>query len=536
MTQASQSPNRPTEERIVELLAYVGQIVSSSKSLDTILYATLNMIRSMLDVERCSVMILDPVEKVLRMRSATVIPREEWPLIKVPLGDSISGIVARDAKPLLIEDIKNSPYSHFARGGGYNSESIICVPIQVKGRVIGVLNVNNRPDQNAFSRGDLELVLATAGFVGLAIENARLGHASEDLRTHLEGVVESLHHGVVSATLEGRITLWNQRFLALLGLTEEDVTGGKELHDCMPPSLWEVIKDSVYDSREYAVESRIEVDFNAPGLGRIPLEVRTSPLTDARGRLDGILVTLADLTVQRELAELRRLGQLEANFLAMVSHELRTPLTAIKGAVSILESNSPVEHEQAQTLQRIIASNSERLIRIVNDLLDVVKIEHHTFTIVRARMDLAAAVEAALKPCKIFGAQKDVSIEKQLAPCEVDGDDQRLRQVVWQLVDNAIKFSPKGQKVEVKLERQGRFAVLTVRDHGSGIPASTRSRVFDRFYQCEGAMTRSAGGTGVGLFLAKTVVDEHGGRIELLDTGGNGTEFKVSLPLPPGES
>jgi L-methionine (R)-S-oxide reductase len=157
-------------KRLVDLLNHVGHIVSSSKNLDTMLIATVNLIRTTLNVDRCSILIVDPVNNVLRMKAASGIPFDEWANVRVKVGDGISGGVAASGKPLLVQDIHNSAYADKSNTQRYATSSFICAPLIVKSRTIGVINVNNKSDQQPFHTEDMELVSSVSGLVALAID------------------------------------------------------------------------------------------------------------------------------------------------------------------------------------------------------------------------------------------------------------------------------------------------------------------------------------------------------------------------------
>lgn len=256
-----------------------------------------------------------------------------------------------------------------------------------------------------------------------------------------------------------------------------------------------------------------------------------TPLAKDASSRHVVLITVTDMSLQRELAKLRRLEDLETNFLSMVSHELRTPLTAIKGATSILSSGGATDPDQRETLLRIVQNNTERLIRLVDDLLDVSTIEHNSLTLNTEVVDLRVLIEAAVGDMLPAAERKECTVRMELEDhVTVRGDERRLRQVFTQLMSNAVKFSRRGGEIVVRLIASDDMARVCFRDCGPGIPASARDKVFEKFFQVEDPMTRSAGGTGIGLYIAKAIVDAHGGGISVLESGEWGTEMVVDLP------
>lgn len=517
-------------ERLLDLLSHVGQIVSSAKNLDTILYATVSLIKTMLDVERCSVLIMDPQTHTLRMKAASNIPSEEWDSIRIPLGEGICGAVARDARPLLVEDVDTSPYSGQSPRGRYSTSSFICVPLLIKGRAVGVINANNRNDNARFSREHLELMTALAGFLALSIDNSRLFMASEGLRTHLENTIESLPAALFSVDLSHRVTLCNGRFSRLLGTPENSPLEGRTVEEVLPAALRSRAVPMIDETAEYGISGTGEMNYSAPS-GNVEIEISTVPLTDTHGGIDGVLVTITDISVRREIMELRRIDEMKTNFISMVSHELRTPLTSIKGAVHLLGSSSgegmtPKQNE----LIALIDGNADRLARLVNNILDVVNIENNTMSIVRKPEDIRAMVETCIASFQPAALKKGVLFAVDLEACTAVIDRDRIYQAVNVLLDNALKFTPRAGKVYVTLAQRTGTLRLSVRDTGCGISPEARRGLFTKFYQSENPLTRKTGGSGIGLYIARAIVQLHGGSIIVGESTDVGAEFLIVLP------
>ncbi|WP_224247971.1 GAF domain-containing sensor histidine kinase [Hyalangium gracile] len=241
-----------------------------------------------------------------------------------------------------------------------------------------------------------------------------------------------------------------------------------------------------------------------------------------------------DITEQKRLEdERRRVEQLKNEFISTVSHELRTPLTSIRGALGLIEGGiaGPLSPEMAEMI-RIAQSNSQRLLRLINDILDLEKMESGQLDLRLRPEELAELVSQAITSQRGDATQHDVRVEAVLeapdARAVVDAD--RLIQVLTNLLSNAIKFSPPGERVRIRLERlEGRVYIL-VEDCGPGIPESFRERVFQKFAQADGSDTRSKGGTGLGLSISRTLVERMGGTLDFLTQEGAGTTFRVMLP------
>ncbi|WP_224243758.1 ATP-binding protein [Hyalangium gracile] len=244
-----------------------------------------------------------------------------------------------------------------------------------------------------------------------------------------------------------------------------------------------------------------------------------------------------DVTQQKRLeAERRRVEQLKNEFISTVSHELRTPLTSIRGALSLLEAGvvGPLP-ETVSDMVHIANKNSERLLRLINDILDLEKVEAGQLDFRLEPLVLSELVTQAVEAHQGYAAQYGVGVELQLkaqgARVMVDGD--RFTQVLANLLSNAIKFSPAGGRVRLRLERQEELLWVSVEDQGPGIPEAFRHRIFQKFAQADGSDARKRGGTGLGLAIARSLVERMGGRLDFTTREGVGTTFLVALSEHP---
>ncbi|MGO1075489.1 response regulator [Inquilinus sp. CA228] len=251
---------------------------------------------------------------------------------------------------------------------------------------------------------------------------------------------------------------------------------------------------------------------------------------------DGRTVSVCIL---RDMTERHRLDQLKNEFVSTVSHELRTPLTSIRGSLGLIVAGAAGGlPDKAKSLLEIAHKNSERLVGLVNDILDIEKIESGRMEFRHDRLEAGVLVEQAVEANQAYAAQHEVEYRittRPDLPLPVQGDADRLIQVLTNLLSNAAKFSPAGSTIEVAVELLaglgGRQARIGVRDRGAGIPEEFRSRIFQRFAQADASDVRRKGGTGLGLSIAKAIVERHGGRIGFEPAEGGGTRFWFTLPL-----
>jgi len=239
------------------------------------------------------------------------------------------------------------------------------------------------------------------------------------------------------------------------------------------------------------------------------------------------------VAVVRDISERRRVEQMKAEFVSTVSHELRTPLTSIAGSLGLLAGGAAgALPEKAARLIGIAQSNSQRLVRLINDILDVEKLEAGKLEMNLQPLDLRAVAARSIEGARGFAEALGVEFRlSEGVEAPIRGDADRLIQVVTNLLSNAAKFSPKGGEVTVGVHSEARIARLSVADKGPGIPEAFRSRIFSKFAQADSSDTRAKGGTGLGLVIAREIAERHGGRLWFESTEGEGATFHLDLPL-----
>ncbi|MFQ5949614.1 MAG: ATP-binding protein, partial [Nitrospiria bacterium] len=272
-----------------------------------------------------------------------------------------------------------------------------------------------------------------------------------------------------------------------------------------------------------------EIEVHDPGLASSRVILASSvPFKDERGHLLGKVAVLHDIT------SLKEVDRLKSEFVSQVSHDLRTPLTAIKGYIDNMQDGiaGDLTERQKDYLYRM-SKNAGRLVRLISDLLDVSRMESAKMELNLTSLslhDLIAEVVNAIRP---IAAEKNLKVvlNKFEGKSQLQGDWDKLEQVITNLLDNAIKFTPPGGRITITLKQDQRSLKTAIRDTGIGISPEEQSRIFDRFYQTERESSAYAKGTGLGLFIAKTLIELHGGQIRVTSEVGKGSEFAFTLPI-----
>ncbi len=242
---------------------------------------------------------------------------------------------------------------------------------------------------------------------------------------------------------------------------------------------------------------------------------------------------VTDIT-ERKLAEeaLQEVDRLKSEFVANVSHELKTPLQAITGSTRLILAKKVPDHETQREFLTIIDKQSKRLTELINDLLDASRMESGRFSIDRVPTDVGEIVHAAIEETGSIAGEKGISIhaDVSLSPARALSDATRIKQVIINLLGNAIKFSDEGSTITVRVEQTNSEVLTQVSDHGCGIPDDAIPKLFDRFHQIDGSATRNSGGSGLGLYISKQIVDAHGGQMWVESKLGEGSTFSFTLP------
>jgi PAS domain S-box-containing protein len=400
---------------------------------------------------------------------------------------------------------------------GMEAEAYMCLPLLVRERVVGAVTMISTTPGHGFAADDLALVRDVARRVALAIDNARL-YEEVEARAVAARVLTYVADGVFLLDRTGEIQLWNPAAEAMTGLPASSV-----IHR----SAAEVLPDW------HEIAERIPIE-SSPDPGHedtVPFE---TPNGERWFSIVGVNFFGGTVYAFRDVTEARRLDELKAEFVATASHELRTPLAAVYGAAQTLRRHDFALDEAGRgRFISIITDESERLSRIVNEILLASQLDAGRLDLTSEPFDAAELVERVIEAARVHlpvSVTLDVTLPESAAP-PVAADRDKARQVLVNLVENAIKYSPDGGRVEVEIEQADSAVRFSVTDEGLGIPELEHERIFDKFYRLDPEMTRGVGGTGLGLYICSELVRRMDGRIWVESHHGRGSTFSFELPI-----
>jgi two-component system phosphate regulon sensor histidine kinase PhoR len=396
------------------------------------------------------------------------------------------------------------------------STSRICVPLMSRGRrAVGALTLIAGGNGRTYTSHDLGWAHALAGMAALAIDNARL-YGEVEARADATRVLTYVGDGVFLLDRAGIVRLWNPAAEGITGLPAAAVLGHPAA-EAIPG--WDEISE------------RVPV-----AAAREPARAETFPIDTGRGErwisISGVEFFGGTVYAFRDITDAHRLDELQADFIATASHELRTPLAAVYGAAQTLRRHDFALDEAGRArFISLIVEESDRLARIVNQILLANQLDVGRLDLLTEPFDPVELVERVVEAARTHIPQHitlDVAAPKQLPAVAADRD--RVRQILVNLVENAIKYSPDGGRIELGVAAENGMVLFRVSDEGLGIPADEQPRIFEKFYRLDPDMTRGIGGTGLGLYICSELVERMGGRIWVESDTGSGSTFFFDLP------
>lgn len=418
---------------------------------------------------------------------------------------------------------------------------IVALPLLFENELLGVIYLFR--GNYAFTQLDWHFLQGFADQAAIAVRNARLVNLLDTERTRLAAILQNSADGIMILTADRQVVAVNQTLATLVGMAPEDAIG-RPCGAILPldnVTGYHLCQDEAYTGQPPDEVAHCEGELARPGK-RLAISVAYTPLFDEDKRLLNIIVNVHDITRFREEEEMK------STFTSIISHELKTPVALIKGyAATLARPDATWDPETARQSLQIIEEEADRLESLINNLLDASRIMASGLKIEFADFDPQLLARKVADAYRTQTNSHRIDLNFPLKLPLVWGDEERIRQVLTNLVSNAIKYSPDGGVIRIggwiqPAEHDGSDTVLTkegggdqlimyVSDQGVGIAESELPHLFERFYRVDSSLRRSTPGAGLGLYLARAIIEAHGGRIWVNSTPGRGTTFYFSLPV-----
>jgi two-component system phosphate regulon sensor histidine kinase PhoR len=512
-----------------------------------------NRVAMILQAEKCVIMILDKESGELVARApAYGISADDLRLLRVKVNEGVAGEVFRTERPAIVRDALQDPRAAPENVALLHIRNGVIVPLVVERRdddnrvvdrvPIGVLSVYNKRYGGEFNEEDVSLLERMSRNAASVIANAQMYRELVEEKEKLAHTIESLYAGLILIGSKGKLMQMNARARLIFGVRDNPV--GKHYRDVIQHeaalaaiermlALGTRGENGLSDLDGNQIAEEISVIEPETGEERI-YQMHAAQVRDEQQTYIGTAIIFNDVT------ELRNLERMKTEFVAIAAHELRTPMTPIKGFISMLaqDNEDSFTFEERQEYYGIIEQNVDRLSRLINDLLNVTRIERGVaLQLFWEKVDLTELAESVFEVQRgMTNTEKHVLIVDSV-PDHVYatvGKDQ-IEQVLQNLVSNAIKYSPNGGEVRIIIrdEPETNTVLVGVKDQGTGIPESARTRLFRPYIRIHNPQTASIKGTGIGLFLAKNLIEAHHGQIWVESEVGKGSTFWFRIPKEP---
>jgi PAS domain S-box-containing protein len=470
------------------------------------------------EIEQVVVAHQDPERKrwaqEMQARSRTIMIDDEFDLTARVLRTAEPLFLREVPQELLDEAVERDPNAAEALEE-ISIRSAITVPLRSGERTLGALTLVS--EVRELQDSDFELAQELAARAAIAVENARLYREAER-RAEAALALEYVGDGVVLLDEDGRVRFWNAAAAAITGVRETEALGRRPA-EVLP--TWEELT-RLAELADAATPERARPVT-------VPIETASR---DRWVAVTGVAFDEGVVYALRDVSDEHALERARSDFVATASHELRTPLAAVYGAArTLLRTDIEIPGDQRDRFLEIIVSETERLTAIVSQILLAGQLEEGRVDVTTTATDLRPLAESTLDLARLRAPEQiELRLEQDGAPAVALADEDKLRQVLVNLLDNAIKYSPDGGDVVVELEGGNGRVRLAVRDHGLGIPPGEQERIFEKFYRLDPALTRGVGGSGLGLFISRELVSRMGGSLTVRSQRGEGAAFVVDLP------
>jgi two-component system phosphate regulon sensor histidine kinase PhoR len=521
-----------------------GDGLPSATELEQTLQRLVRRIAMLIQAEMCVFLLHDRERNQLVARPPALgLTPEQIKDMRLPPDRGLSGAVFTSGQPMVVQDASKSTVIDPIWAQRLDVHNVISHPLVMERRdeqervtsrtVVGVLHVINKRMGQAFTDEDIRLLSVMAKQVTAVIANAQLYLRLSEEKEQLQATLQSLLAGVVMMESTGHISLINSAARHMFGL-DEYAGIGRLYWEVIPQTA---IVDMIRQALEHGADGQTEVEIALPGQGSS--RIFQGQTAFVRGEAGGTSHVLGVVAIFNDITEIRNVERMKTAFVSTVSHELRTPLTSIKGFISTLlqDKEGFYDNDTRTEFYEIIDSECDRLQRLIEDLLNVSRIESgRALQMNWAFFDPVPVIEKVLQAQRSYTDKHEMKVVAHGEIPSVLGDADKFDQIMTNLVSNAIKYSPSGGAVTVDVKSEGDTLTVAVKDQGIGIPEDKLSRVFEKFERVDDRDTRQAGGTGIGLFLVKHLVERHDGEVWVESEPGQGSTFIFRVPLHPPQA
>lgn len=511
--------------------------VISSLDVETVLDNILDQMGRLLAIHMYAIIQLDEKEGLFRIRASRGLSRQfvESLSILPSEPDSVTMRALHSGHPVQVSDTESDPsfVARRARARAEGYRAILAVPLQTQHAPPTALVVFH-PTPHVFTENEVQLLVNFANHAAMAIENAILFERSdmqlEEQTRRLEALVQSLHDGLILSNPQGKTVYANRRVGTLAGLSAHELANMSVsqilarilTHSTDPENKRQAAQKLYGQSGEHSAEISIR-DHNRT----VYLRLETFDVTDSRGTPIGRGLLLHDITADRELDRMR------ASLVSTVSHELRTPLAAIKGyATTLLAEDVEWDAQSQKEFLKIISDEADRLSELVNNILDLSRLDAGVLRLERVECDINEIIQRAARRIPFDGTRLEVRLEPALP--RLYADPLRLETILRNLLENSVKYGGENVSIRIDVKRQEDEMLFRVSDDGPGIPLEESARIFESFYRVDNSLARATGGAGLGLAICQGLVHAHGGRI-WVEPQTRGACIAFSIPLMNGK-
>ncbi|MBN1383793.1 MAG: GAF domain-containing protein [Elusimicrobia bacterium] len=493
------------------------RLLTSTFDIKKLLTIIMELASKVVNAEASSLLLLDEDTKELYFDVAIGEKADEVKRVRLKPGEGIAGWCAAHNRSLIVEDVtKDARWTKRSdESSGFETKSIICVPMRCKGRILGVIEGINARGREFFTDEDLPFFEAFANQAAVALENARLFTKLTQENEKISAAFNGMSDAVFVTDGNGKIVQSNKPAC--------DLVNSEDFDDI---SIEKVLGDAgfIFPEELLKFENKTKVFEITKKTGKqLILNCLATRITGDNDKVFSYIFVIRDITEEKEEYLLHR------SFLSLISHKLKTPLVSITGYISILsgEKLSPSQHKAI----KVMKNQSERLTELVTDLLRFTVVDTEVLNLEKKKIPVKRIISEALGLVRKSLKAAEVNTADLSKLGSISVDKEKIKEAVGCVLENAVKFNKQDKKIiNISGDVEGDNIILNIEDNGVGIALSEKQKIFENFYQIEESFTGQVEGSGLGLPLARRIISAHGGSIDVASKVGKGSKFIIKIP------